>query len=145
MYNELLNICQKYYTVLELLWYVNGCWASKGFRFDSFFFWLLESQTYYDKEKGKKLYNQIKQEWCWVHDLEYMLRNPKILADFRLSFYVFKKLHWVSLWLRIFIFICIFLWLLVKWGQAYRDAPQITYWKLYDEVLKNNIVTEVWV
>lgn len=138
--NILQQFCVDNAIVLELLELCNGCWASKGFNFDEFVFWLLKAQPYYDKEKGKKLYEEIKIQWCYVHDLEYALKSIKVLADLRLSTFLFKKLHHFSLWLRILIFLWVFFWLLLKWWEAYRNANKITFWDLQKKVEDYKII-----
>lgn len=143
MYDELKNLCIKYYNILELLWLCNWCGASKGFSFDTFLFWLLEAQSYYDKDKWKILYEQIRIEWCFVHDLMYGLKMSKLYADFKLAKYIWGKTYWTSLWLRITIFAGVFLWLTLKWWKAYKNAQKITYNQLIEEIQKNNIITEV--
>lgn len=133
MFN-LQQFCVDNAQVLELLDYCNGCWASKGFNFDEFVFWLVKAQPYYDKDKGLKLYDDIKIKWCFVHDLEYALKNFKILADFRLAKFLFLKLHHFSLWLRILVFLWVFFWLLIYWNKAYKNAEKKTIQEIIEEV-----------
>jgi hypothetical protein len=130
----MFKLTDEQYIKLVNKWIINWCGSSKWFSFSSFARKLSELD-YFDNDKYKTLVNDIERYACWPHDTIYAMwwwKIDKLIWDIQFCNYIFSKIKWANLALRVFLYITILIWLIKEWKKTFN------YWvKLYlDDLLE---------
>ncbi len=102
------------------VWIINGCGGKWGFSFDEFIKREVPYLPNIDTEKVQKLYGDIR-ELCFEHDFDFWLRGwfwNFTKANYRLTKWVFRLLHWTHFWERFGLTLILFIGLQKK-GKKY--------------------------
>lgn len=102
---------------------INWCWGKWWFNFDAFIKREINYLPKINKNKIKNLHKDIK-ELCYEHDFNFRFTYGYlafIKTNFRLSFWIFKLIHWTNFMSRIFVFIILFSWLNWMWYKYFKN------------------------
>lgn len=97
----------------------NGLWGKGWFSFSELL-QLVEQLPQFNNEKFEDFKVKLELQWN-IHDYAYLLWGSffdKLRADNALASWLFIKLHWAPLWLRIIVYFGTIIWL-IKEGNKY--------------------------
>lgn len=102
-------------------WIVNWCGGKKGFKFDYLFRiakWIIWKSNKIRLEKVSKLFKDMKLLCSFTHDIDFYLWwwiKEFYKANIVFIIWILQLLHWSNWYIKILIFILLFLWLNIFW------------------------------